>query len=80
MRIQNHSGGSPRYNGSLTIDVDSRNEPQLVLETLKQAAMTCASILEEPVPSVAAISFEADRITYEISFSAYWPGENTLEW
>lgn len=31
--------------------------------------MTCDSILEEPVPSVAAISFKADRITYEISFS-----------
>jgi small-conductance mechanosensitive channel len=52
MRIQNHTGGSPRYNGSLTIDVDSRNAPQLVLEILKQAAMTCASILEEPGPSV----------------------------
>jgi small-conductance mechanosensitive channel/CRP-like cAMP-binding protein len=69
MRIQNHSGGSRRYNGSLTIEVDSRNEPQLVLETLKQAAMTCASILQQPMPSVAAVSFKADRITYEISFS-----------
>src|SRR6202048_3539156 len=69
MRIQNHSGGSRRYNGSVTVAVDSRNEPELVLETLKQAAMTCASILEQPVPSVGDVTFSADRITYEISFS-----------
>jgi small-conductance mechanosensitive channel/CRP-like cAMP-binding protein len=69
MRIQNHSGGSRRYNGSVTLAVDSRNEPDLVLETLKQAAMTCASILEKPVPSVAVVNFSADRITYEIGFS-----------
>jgi len=69
MRIQNHSGGSRRYNGSVTVAVDSRNEPELVLETLKQAAMTCASILEQPVPSVGVVTFNADRITYEISFS-----------
>ena len=69
MRIQNHSGGSRRYNGSMTIAVDSRNEPELVLETLKQAAMTCASIQEHPAPSVVAVSFKADLITYEVSFS-----------
>jgi small-conductance mechanosensitive channel len=69
MRIQNHSGGSRRSNGSVTVAVDSRNEPELVLETLKQAAMTCASILEQPVPSVAVVTFNADRITYEIGFS-----------
>ena len=69
MRIQNHSGGSRRYNGSVTIAVDSRNEPELVLETLKQAAMTCASIQEHPAPSVVAVSFKADLITYEVSFS-----------
>jgi small-conductance mechanosensitive channel len=69
MRIQNHGGGSRRYNGSVTVAVDSRNEPELVLETLKQAAMTCASILEQPVPSVGVVTFNADRITYEISFS-----------
>ena len=40
-----------------------------MLETLKQAAMTCASILEQPVPSVGVVAFNADRITYEISFS-----------
>jgi small-conductance mechanosensitive channel len=46
MRIQNHSGGSRRYNGSLTIAIDSRNEPELALETLKQAAMTCREVLQ----------------------------------
>jgi small-conductance mechanosensitive channel len=69
MRIQNHSGGSRRYNGSLTIAVDSRNEPELALETLKQAAMTSPAILDHPAPSVAAVDFKADRITYEINFS-----------
>jgi small-conductance mechanosensitive channel len=69
MRIQNHSGGSRRYNGSLTIAVDSRNEPELALETLKQAAMTSPSILDHPIPSVAAVDFKSDRITYEINFS-----------
>src|ERR1700746_1121968 len=69
MRIQNHSGGSRRYNGSVAVSVESRNQPELVLETLKQAAMTCASILDQPVPSVGVVTFNADRITYEISFS-----------
>jgi small-conductance mechanosensitive channel len=69
MRIQNHSGGSRRYNGSLNVGVDSRNEPELVLETLKQAAMTCASILEQPIPSVAVVNFNADQVIYQISFS-----------
>ena len=31
--------------------------------------MTCASILEQPVPSVGVVTFKADRITYKISFS-----------
>jgi small-conductance mechanosensitive channel len=69
MRIQNHSGGSRCYNGSLTIAVDSRNEPELALETLKQAAMTSPSILDHPAPSVAAVDFKADRVIYEVNFS-----------
>jgi small-conductance mechanosensitive channel len=63
MRIQNHSGGSRRYNGSLTIAIDSRNEPELALETLKQSAMTCRAILDHPPASVAAADFRADLIT-----------------
>ena len=54
---------------ALTVIVDSRNEPELTLEILKQAAMTCPSILEHPAPSAAATEFKADRITYEIYFS-----------
>jgi small-conductance mechanosensitive channel len=69
MRIQNHSAGSRNYSGSATVIVDSRNEPELTLEILKQVAMTCPSILEHPAPSAAATDFKADRITYEIYFS-----------
>src|SRR5260370_688233 len=69
MRIQNHSGGTRNYSGSATVIVDSRNEPELTLEILKQVAMTCPSILEHPAPSAAATDFKAGRITYEIYFS-----------
>ena len=69
MRIQNHSSGSKRHSGSLTVVVDSMNEPETTLELLKQAAMTCPSILELPGPSVAATAFQGDRITYEIYFN-----------
>jgi small-conductance mechanosensitive channel/CRP-like cAMP-binding protein len=69
MRIQNHSAVTARYGGDLSIVVDSRNEPELALEILKQAVMACPAILEEPPPSVAAIEFKDDRITYKISFS-----------
>jgi hypothetical protein len=58
-----------RYGGNLSVVVDSRNEPELALEILKQAAMACAAILEEPAPSVAAIEFKDDRVTYNIYFS-----------
>ena len=69
MRIQNHSSGSERHSGSLTVIVDSINEPEMALELLKQAAMTCPCILELPAPSVAATGFQGDRISYEISFN-----------
>ena len=55
MRIQNHSAVTARHSGNLSVLVDSRNEPELALEILKQAAMVCPAILEEPAPSVAAI-------------------------
>ncbi len=67
MRIINHSALSRRYNGSVI--VAGRNEPEFAAELLKQSAMTCPVILEEPVPSVAAIGFKSDRVSYEISFS-----------
>jgi small-conductance mechanosensitive channel/CRP-like cAMP-binding protein len=69
MRIQNHSAESRSYGESLTVSVDSRNEPEFTLEILKQAAMTCPSILEHPAPSAVATDFRGDRITYDISFS-----------
>ena len=48
MRIQNHSAGSKRYSGSLTVAVDARNEPEFTMEILKQTGMTCPAILEHP--------------------------------
>jgi small-conductance mechanosensitive channel len=69
MRIQNHSSLSARYNGSLIVAVDSRNEPEFVSEILKGAAMTCTAILEKPIPLVTTVALESDRVTYEISFS-----------
>src|ERR1700751_2320247 len=69
MRIQNHSAVTARYGGNLSVVVDSRNEPELALEILKQAAMACPAMLEKPAPSVAAIEFKDDRITYNIYFS-----------
>jgi small-conductance mechanosensitive channel len=69
MRIQNHTALSARYDGSLNIAVDIRNEPGFATEILKGAAMACPAILETPPPSVAAVAFESDRVTYGISFS-----------
>jgi hypothetical protein len=42
----------------------------MTLELLKQVAMTCPCILEDPAPSVSATAFQGDRITYEIYFNA----------
>jgi small-conductance mechanosensitive channel len=69
MRIQNHSTGSKRYSGSLTVTVDTRNEPEFTMEILKQAAMTCPAVLEHPPCTVASIELKGDRITYEICYS-----------
>ena len=69
MRIQNHSAVTARYDGNLSVVVDSYNEPELALKILKQAAMACPAILEEPAPTVAAIEVKDDRITYNIYFS-----------
>jgi small-conductance mechanosensitive channel len=69
LRIQNHSSGNRRYSGSLSVVVDIRNEPELTLEILKQAAMTCPSILEHPTPSAEATELKGDRISYTLYFS-----------
>ena len=69
LRIQNHSALSARHSEALTVIVDNRNEPEFVFEILKQAAMTCPSILGQPAPFVAATEFNGDRITYNIHFS-----------
>jgi len=67
MRIQNHSALTTHYAGNLSVVVDSRNEPELALEILKQSAIVCPAILE-PAPSVTAIEFKGDRIAYNIYF------------
>jgi small-conductance mechanosensitive channel len=69
IRIHNHSAGTKRYSESLTVSVDNRNEPELTLEVLKQAAMTCPAIVEDPAPSAQATEIKGDRITYAIYFS-----------
>lgn len=69
MRIQNHSSGSKRYSGALTVTVDSRNEFQFATELLKQAAMACPAILKHPACSVTATDIKGDRIAYEIGYS-----------
>jgi small-conductance mechanosensitive channel/CRP-like cAMP-binding protein len=69
MRIQNHSAGTKRYSGTLSVAVDSRNEVDLTMELLKQAAMTCSKILKQPPTTVAATDIKGDRVTYDISFN-----------
>jgi small-conductance mechanosensitive channel/CRP-like cAMP-binding protein len=69
MRIQNHSAGTKRYSGTLTVTVDSRNEVDLTMELLKQAAMTCSKILKQPPTAVTATDMKGDRVTYEVSFN-----------
>jgi small-conductance mechanosensitive channel len=69
MRIQNHTALSARYNESLIVAVNSRNEPEFATEILKGSAMVCPAILEKPLPMVAVTALESDRVTYEISFS-----------
>jgi small-conductance mechanosensitive channel/CRP-like cAMP-binding protein len=70
MRIQNHSAGTKRYSGTLSVTVDSRNETEVTMELLKQAAMTCPKILRQPPTTVTATDIKGDRITYDISFNA----------
>jgi small-conductance mechanosensitive channel len=69
MRIQNHSAQSKRYSEILNVVVDARNEPGFTMEILKQAAMTCPDVLEQPPCTIAATQLQGDRITYEICFS-----------
>jgi small-conductance mechanosensitive channel len=69
MRIQNHSAGTKRYNGTLSVTVDSRNEVDVTMELLKQAAMTCPKILKQPPTAVSATDIKGDRVTYDVSFN-----------
>jgi small-conductance mechanosensitive channel len=69
MRIQNHSAGTKRYNGTLSVIVDSRNEVDVTRELLKQAAMTCTKILKQPPTTVSATDIKGDRVTYDVSYN-----------
>ena len=69
IRIHNHSAVTKRYSEGLTVIVDSRNEPEQTLEVLKQAAMACPSVLENPAPTAQATEMRGDRITYTVNFS-----------
>ncbi|MBV8274470.1 MAG: mechanosensitive ion channel [Verrucomicrobia bacterium] len=69
MRIQNHSAGTKRYSGTLSVTVDSRNEVDVTMELLKQAAMTCTKILRQPPTKVNATDIKGDRVTYDVSFN-----------
>jgi small-conductance mechanosensitive channel/CRP-like cAMP-binding protein len=69
MRIQNHSAGTKRYSGTLSVMVDSRNEVDVTKELLRQAAMTCSKILKQPPTTVTATDIKGDRITYDVSFN-----------
>jgi small-conductance mechanosensitive channel/CRP-like cAMP-binding protein len=69
MRIQNHSAGTKRYNGTLSVTVDSRNEVDVTMELLRQAAMTCPKILRQPPTTVSASDIKGDRVTYDVSFN-----------
>ena len=69
MRIQNHTTGSKRYSGTLSVIVDSRNAFQATTELLKQAAAACPAIMQHPGCSVVATDIKGDRVTYDISYS-----------
>jgi small-conductance mechanosensitive channel len=69
MRIQNHSAGTKRYNATLSVIVDSRNEVDVTMELLRQAAMSCPKILKQPPTSVSATDIKGDRVSYDVSFN-----------
>jgi small-conductance mechanosensitive channel len=57
LRIQNHSAGTKCYSGSLTVTVDSRNEPELTLST-----RSISSEMTESYSSIGAEGFSAGRV------------------
>jgi small-conductance mechanosensitive channel len=69
MQIQNHTALNARYNTDLKVTIDSRNDPDFVMEILKHTAMSCAAIAEEPSPSVVAVDLSGRQIRYKIGFS-----------
>lgn len=61
--------------------MDSRNDPELILEFLKQAALTCLSILEKSAPSAEASEAQSDPVRVFVSVpqanvSSVKPGTN----
>jgi small-conductance mechanosensitive channel/CRP-like cAMP-binding protein len=69
MQIQNRTALDACHTSSHYVAVDSRNEPDFVKEVLKQAAMTCAAVVEHPSPSVMAVNLGGKQIRYKINFS-----------
>jgi len=69
MQIQNHTALNARHSASFSVTVDSRNDPDFVKEILKQAAMTCAAVIESPSPSVTVVDMSGRQIRYKIDFN-----------
>ena len=70
-RIVNRSRPATRRGASLVISLDTRTTPSVGIQLLRDAALTSASILREPPPSVQCNSVRANGVEYEVFFHVH---------
>jgi small-conductance mechanosensitive channel/CRP-like cAMP-binding protein len=67
-QIVNRSRPTPRRSGSVSVTCANVISPEQILELLRQAALLCPLVLQDPKASICIVDIGAKRMTYAISF------------
>ena len=68
-RLVNRSAPTPRRSASVDVKLDARARPAQCVAALTAAVRQCASILDQPAPSVRCSGLEGDGAGYKVTFS-----------
>jgi small-conductance mechanosensitive channel/CRP-like cAMP-binding protein len=67
-QIVNRSRPTPRRSGSVSVTYANAIPPEQIIELLRQAALLCPLVLQDPKASIGIVDFGAKRMTYVLSF------------
>ncbi|MBB6186020.1 cyclic nucleotide-binding domain-containing protein [Rhodanobacter sp. MP7CTX1] len=74
-QMVNRSRPTPRRSGSVSVTCANAIAPEQILELLRQAALLCPLVLQDPKASIGIAHIGAKRMTYTLSFFVSTPSQ-----